>query len=256
MGATGRFAASPEGMRYLCYVEKEGFKLFTAEELVKEFYDPIAVREVFERYLASNNRLNQRHRKRSGAFLAANETQLFGSCRFDGNLIGLNVEGSSKIVAHLRGIAHDFGRFEHESGIDIDNSKVLSSQQPRDFLQKDETGDSGKALITVRKMRAEIAEIGRAQQGIANGVTQNISIRVPGKALLMRNVNPAENHGAPAHQRMNIITKTYTHVPNSWLKSSAICKSLGVVIFKFLSSPSTHTTCPPTRSMSAASSVA
>ena len=29
-----RFNATPEGMRYLCYVEKEGFNLFTAEELV------------------------------------------------------------------------------------------------------------------------------------------------------------------------------------------------------------------------------
>lgn len=46
----GRFDASPEGMRYLCYVEKEGFNLFTAEELVKEFYDPNAVQEVLAKY--------------------------------------------------------------------------------------------------------------------------------------------------------------------------------------------------------------
>jgi len=30
-------------MRYLCYVEKKGFNVFTAEELVKEFYDPKAL---------------------------------------------------------------------------------------------------------------------------------------------------------------------------------------------------------------------
>ncbi len=47
----GRFNATPEGMRHLCYVEKEGFNLFTAEELVKEFYDPKAVEEVLEKYM-------------------------------------------------------------------------------------------------------------------------------------------------------------------------------------------------------------
>jgi hypothetical protein len=40
-----------EDMRYLCYAEKEGFNLFTAEELVKEFYDPKAVEEVLEKYV-------------------------------------------------------------------------------------------------------------------------------------------------------------------------------------------------------------
>lgn len=47
----GRFDASPEGMRFLCYVEKEGFNLFTAEELVKEFHDPQAVQEVLDKYV-------------------------------------------------------------------------------------------------------------------------------------------------------------------------------------------------------------
>ncbi|MGH7495062.1 MAG: WD40 repeat domain-containing protein, partial [bacterium] len=47
----GRFDASPEGMRNLTYVEKEGFNLFTAEESVKEFYDRKAVQEVLEKYM-------------------------------------------------------------------------------------------------------------------------------------------------------------------------------------------------------------
>src|SRR5215510_6978455 len=39
----GRFDASPEGMRYLCYTERDTLHSYTAEELVKEFYDPQAV---------------------------------------------------------------------------------------------------------------------------------------------------------------------------------------------------------------------
>ncbi|HLK59109.1 MAG TPA: TIR domain-containing protein [Chthonomonadaceae bacterium] len=47
----GRFNASPEGMRYLCYTERDSLRSFAAEELVKEFYDPKAVQEVRARYL-------------------------------------------------------------------------------------------------------------------------------------------------------------------------------------------------------------
>lgn len=47
----GRFDASPEGMRYLCYTEQGTLNSYTAEELVKEFYDPKAVQEVLDKYV-------------------------------------------------------------------------------------------------------------------------------------------------------------------------------------------------------------
>jgi len=47
----GRFDASPEGMRYLCYTERDSLKSYTAEELYKEFYKPDAVREVLAKYI-------------------------------------------------------------------------------------------------------------------------------------------------------------------------------------------------------------
>jgi WD40 repeat protein len=49
----GRFNASPEGMRYLCYTERDSLSSFTAESLVKEFYDPKAVQDVLARYTAA-----------------------------------------------------------------------------------------------------------------------------------------------------------------------------------------------------------
>jgi len=36
-------AAPGEGIRYLCYTERDSLDSFTAESLVKEFYDPQAV---------------------------------------------------------------------------------------------------------------------------------------------------------------------------------------------------------------------
>ncbi|MCX7841021.1 MAG: hypothetical protein N2559_16415, partial [Anaerolineae bacterium] len=45
-----RFNATPEGMRYLAYVPRGTFDVISAEELVKEFYDPKAVQEVLAKY--------------------------------------------------------------------------------------------------------------------------------------------------------------------------------------------------------------
>jgi WD40 repeat protein len=47
----GRFNASPAGMQYLCYTEKNGFNSYTAEELVKQFYRPEEVQAEIQRYL-------------------------------------------------------------------------------------------------------------------------------------------------------------------------------------------------------------
>lgn len=48
----GRFDGTPEALRYLCYTERGTFNSFTAEEIVKEFYDPKAVQEMFAKYHA------------------------------------------------------------------------------------------------------------------------------------------------------------------------------------------------------------
>ncbi|MCK6619638.1 MAG: TIR domain-containing protein [Calditrichaceae bacterium] len=47
----GRFDASPAGLRYLCYTEKNGFASYSAEDLAKEFYRPEEVQAEIARYL-------------------------------------------------------------------------------------------------------------------------------------------------------------------------------------------------------------
>jgi len=46
-------AENKEGIRYLCYTERTIGRLnsYTAEELVKEFYDPQAVQEALDKYV-------------------------------------------------------------------------------------------------------------------------------------------------------------------------------------------------------------
>jgi hypothetical protein len=46
----GRFDGTPEALRYLCYTERNGLNSWTAEEIVKEFHDPKAFKEVLAKY--------------------------------------------------------------------------------------------------------------------------------------------------------------------------------------------------------------
>ena len=46
----GRFDGTPEALRRLCYTERDSLTSYTAEELVREFHAPDAVREVLARY--------------------------------------------------------------------------------------------------------------------------------------------------------------------------------------------------------------
>jgi WD40 repeat protein len=47
----GRFNASPEGMRHLGYTKSSRLNYYSAEKLVKEFYDPEGVREAVRKYV-------------------------------------------------------------------------------------------------------------------------------------------------------------------------------------------------------------
>lgn len=46
----GRFDGTPDALRYLCYTERGTFNSFTAEELLEEFHDPKAVKDVLAKY--------------------------------------------------------------------------------------------------------------------------------------------------------------------------------------------------------------
>jgi hypothetical protein len=48
----GRFDATPEGLRYLCYTRRGTLTSFTGEELAKHFFDPQAVRDALAPYHA------------------------------------------------------------------------------------------------------------------------------------------------------------------------------------------------------------
>ena len=46
----GRFDASPEGLRYLTFTEEETMSIYSAEELVRELFDPEGVKSIIEQY--------------------------------------------------------------------------------------------------------------------------------------------------------------------------------------------------------------
>jgi hypothetical protein len=65
--------------------------------------------------------------------------------------------------------------------------------------------------IGVGEVLPDIPERGRPEQGVGNGVQENIGVGVAVQARLVRNLNAAENESAPVDERVNVVPKTYPH---------------------------------------------
>lgn len=85
---------------------------------------------------------------------------------------------------------------------------MLRAQKLGDFFEQQQAADVGEPGAAIGKMLAEITEIGGAEQGIADGMAQHISIRVAGEAGFMLDFNAAENQLAAGGERVDIVSET------------------------------------------------
>ena len=61
------------------------------------------------------------------------------------------------------------------------------------MLQEQQTVRAFPLRVGVRKVRANVAEAGRAEKRIAQSVRQNIAVRMANRSLIERHVDPAND---------------------------------------------------------------
>src|SRR5262249_49279276 len=118
-------------------------------------------------------------------------------------------------------------------------------------------------LICVWKHFTDIAEPACTQQGVGNGMAQNVAIGVADQAFFMRNLNTTKRQGQRWPKAMQVITDpdpefqcAALSLPSSSArKARASVRSLGRVILMFRSEPRTIATGSPSRSTRLDSSV-
>ena len=60
------------------------------------------------------------------------------------------------------------------------------------------------AFVRIRKVRSDVPKSGCAEEGIAQGVSEDIGIGMTEEPLVIRNPHPAEDERAFPHQTMKI----------------------------------------------------
>ena len=94
----------------------------------------------------------------------------------------------------------------NERGVDVDDAPLAKLHLPRRLLEKSFTRLIFPARIGVRKKVPDVRLAQRAQQRVADGVHQNVGVRVTVESLGVRDFDAAENELPPRDQLMNIVT--------------------------------------------------
>ncbi len=92
-------------------------------------------------------------------------------------------------------------------------------------------------------MRADIAESRRSQQRVAHRMRQHISVRMPHRPFIERQLNPADDQLPPFRQPVQVVPDAAAHAHafarSRSKKNRASSISAGFVILMLRSDPST-----------------
>src|SRR5580704_10748301 len=108
--------------------------------------------------------------------------------------------------AHLRKVRAEFRLFGNDHGIDVLNDQLLLVVELADMLEEDQAVGTLPLGIGVRKMCADVAETGRAEQGIAKSVGQHVSIGVTDRTFIKGEFDTTDDEFAPCFEAMEIVT--------------------------------------------------
>jgi len=149
--------------------------------------------------------------KGGNPFLAAGETHLLSSLAFDRDISSIGLERGSEFLFDGGNKRSDLRRLADERSIQVDDAQALSADHLPDLSEQGQAGSIFVPGVGVWKDRADIRKSGRTQQGIGNGMAQDVSVRMSEQALLSRYLDTAQ-HQAPARsEAMGIKAESDTH---------------------------------------------
>ena len=102
--------------------------------------------------------------------------------------------------------------FQHHGCINVANAVAFIGQQLHHIFQQNFTVDAFEIGRGIGKVQADVAQIGRTQQCIANGVDQHIRIGVPISAFFSRNLDTAQPEWMALAEGMDVIAEANPYV--------------------------------------------
>jgi hypothetical protein len=92
----------------------------------------------------------------------------------------------------------------NHSRIDIHHTPPFLQEKDYHSIEEPEALDTVIAFVRIRKVRSDIPQPGRAEEGIAQSVSEDIGIGIPEEPFRIRNPHSTEDKRAFRHQTVKI----------------------------------------------------
>ena len=126
--------------------------------------------------------------------------------RFEAHL----VRSYPKLIRNICPHPFDVGRHARGLGddhrVDVGQAGIPLCKARRDRTEQNQAGDVFPFRIMVGKMMSQVAQPRRPQQGIADGVKQNVGVGMAGESQWMGNIDTADHAATPRFQPMYVIS--------------------------------------------------
>ena len=103
-------------------------------------------------------------------------------------------------------MGRNFRGFGDDGGVDVFQHRAAFFEQEADFPEKDEAADAAPAFVGVGEVMADVARAERAEDGVGEGVDEDVGVGVALEALVVRQLNAAEKKFAPLDEGVDVIT--------------------------------------------------
>ena len=153
-----------------------------------------------------SSRLDQRHRVRRDPFAPAREAHPFRRRRLDVHRVGPDAEIGGEAGAHPVQMRGEPRRLGDDRGVRVHHFESPAMEKGHDAAEQDPAVDPGKLRVRVRKVPADVPEPRRTEQGIAQGVDEDVAVGVGGKAPIELDGDPAEHQLRAGREPMGIVS--------------------------------------------------
>ena len=155
-----------------------------------------------------SGQINPGDRHGGDAFFAANKSQAFVGGRLDADLLDVEAERFADAQFHIRNVRKHTRRLCQERGIEIDDGPTAKGDLPGSFLQEHTARRILPPRIRVGKEVADVHLSDGSEDGVANGVHQDVRVGVSQQTRGVRDFDASQNEFSAGSEGVNIVANS------------------------------------------------
>ena len=142
------------------------------------------------------------------SFPASNKPHLLIGGGLDPDKLGIDPKSGSNLLLHLFAVWQDSWSFSDESAVNIDDGGTLLFCEAHASFEDLQAGDSLDGPILGGEVVTDIWKSESSEDGISNGMGEDIRIGMPLQSLGMRNFYATENEWSVSGELVDIVTNS------------------------------------------------